>query len=163
LFQNAHDRVPSRRRVVQIAYCTGYATAESILSGWPHVCSQAGAQFARKWRGQKLRSSIVQSGCTKLERCRTGSLNVRLRKELSGRETEPWEILYFKCYKRILVIEGAIETAALMLGSPWSKLSSSVFPRSQLNDDTDADVTSHLATCSRCIPEKNRSKCDCSK
>ena len=37
---------------------------------------------------------------------------------LTGKETEPWEILYFKAYKSQLpVIEQALETAGLMLGS----------------------------------------------
>jgi len=41
-----------------------------------------------------------------------------VERELTGRETEPWEIIYFKLYKsQIPVIEQAIETAALMLGS----------------------------------------------
>jgi hypothetical protein len=43
-------------------------------------------------------------------------------KHLTGKETEPWEILYFKAYKsQIPVIERAIETAALMLGSDRSR------------------------------------------
>jgi hypothetical protein len=41
-----------------------------------------------------------------------------VEKELTGQETEPWEIIYFKLYKsQIPVIEQALETAALMLGS----------------------------------------------
>ena len=45
-----------------------------------------------------------------------------VEKELNGKETEPWEILYFKLYKsQIPVIEQAIETAALMLGSDKSR------------------------------------------
>ena len=45
-----------------------------------------------------------------------------VEKELTGRETEPWEIVYFKLYKsQIPVIEQAIETAALMLGSDKSR------------------------------------------
>jgi hypothetical protein len=45
-----------------------------------------------------------------------------VERELTGRETEPWEIVYFKLYKsRIPVIERAIETAALMLGSDKSR------------------------------------------
>jgi hypothetical protein len=45
-----------------------------------------------------------------------------VEKELNGRETEPWEILCFKFYKsQIAVIERAIETAALMLGSDKSR------------------------------------------
>src|SRR5467141_3470756 len=45
-----------------------------------------------------------------------------VEKELSGKETEPWEIIYFKLYKsQIPVIEQAIETAALILGSDKSR------------------------------------------
>src|SRR5256884_459677 len=45
-----------------------------------------------------------------------------VEKELSGKETEPWEIIYFKLYKsQIPVVEQALETAALMLGSDRSR------------------------------------------
>ncbi|GAC1438181.1 MAG: hypothetical protein NVSMB58_32750 [Terriglobales bacterium] len=38
-----------------------------------------------------------------------------VEQELTGKDTEPWEIIYFKLYKsQILVLEQAIETAALM-------------------------------------------------
>src|SRR5712672_231632 len=45
-----------------------------------------------------------------------------VERHLTGQETEPWEILYFKVYKSQLpVIERALETAALMLGSDRSR------------------------------------------
>ena len=45
-----------------------------------------------------------------------------VEKELTGQETEPWEIVYFKLYKsQIPVIDQAIETAALMLGTDKSR------------------------------------------
>jgi hypothetical protein len=45
-----------------------------------------------------------------------------VEKELTGQETEPWEIVYFKLYEsQISVVEKAIETAALMLGSDKSR------------------------------------------
>jgi hypothetical protein len=45
-----------------------------------------------------------------------------VEKELTGRETEPWEIMYFKLYRsQIPVVEQAIETAALMLGTDKSR------------------------------------------
>jgi hypothetical protein len=45
-----------------------------------------------------------------------------VEKELTGRETEPHEIIYFKIYKsQIPIIEQAIETAALMLGGDKSR------------------------------------------
>ena len=44
------------------------------------------------------------------------------RKELTGKDTEPSELIYFKVYKsQVPVIERAIETAALMLGSDKSR------------------------------------------
>ena len=45
-----------------------------------------------------------------------------VERELTGKETEPWEIVYFKLYKsQIPVIEQALETAALMLGTDKSR------------------------------------------
>ena len=45
-----------------------------------------------------------------------------VEKELTGGETEPWEIVYFKLYQsQMPVVERAIETASLMLGSDKSR------------------------------------------
>jgi hypothetical protein len=45
-----------------------------------------------------------------------------VERHLTGRDTEPWEIIYFKFYKSQLpIIEQALETAALMLGSDKSR------------------------------------------
>jgi len=45
-----------------------------------------------------------------------------VERHLTGKETESWEIIYFKLYKSQLpVVEEAIETAALMLGSDKSR------------------------------------------
>ncbi len=45
-----------------------------------------------------------------------------VERHLTGKETEPWEIIYFKLYKSQLpVVERALETAALMLGSDKSR------------------------------------------
>ena len=45
-----------------------------------------------------------------------------VEQELTGKITEPWEIVYFKLYKsQIPVIDQAIETAALMLGTDKSR------------------------------------------
>jgi len=49
-------------------------------------------------------------------------LQQAVERELTGKITEPWEIVYFKVYKsQMPVIERAIETAALMLGSDRSR------------------------------------------
>lgn len=45
-----------------------------------------------------------------------------VERHLTGRETEAWEILYFKVYKsQLAVIEQALETAALMVGAGRSR------------------------------------------
>lgn len=45
-----------------------------------------------------------------------------VERHLSGKETETWEIIYFKLYKSQLpVVEKAIETAGLMLGTDKSR------------------------------------------
>jgi hypothetical protein len=45
-----------------------------------------------------------------------------VEKHLTGKESEPWELIYFKVYKsQIPVIEQALETAGLMLGSDKSR------------------------------------------
>ena len=45
-----------------------------------------------------------------------------VEKELTGKDSEPSELIYFKlCKSKIPVIEQAIEVAALMLGSDKSR------------------------------------------
>lgn len=45
-----------------------------------------------------------------------------VEKHLTGRETEAWDLLYFKLYKsQLAVIEQALEIAGLMLGSERSR------------------------------------------
>ena len=45
-----------------------------------------------------------------------------VEKALTGKDSEPFEIIYLKLYKsQVPVVERAIETAALMLGSDKSR------------------------------------------
>ena len=45
-----------------------------------------------------------------------------VERHLTGREVEPWEIVYFKIFKsQIPIIEQALETASLMLGADRSR------------------------------------------
>ena len=45
-----------------------------------------------------------------------------VERHLTGKETEAWEILYFKIYKsQLKVVEKALETAGLMLGTDKSR------------------------------------------
>jgi hypothetical protein len=45
-----------------------------------------------------------------------------VKRHLTGKETEPWEIIYFELFKSQLpVVEKAFETAGLMLGTDKSR------------------------------------------
>ena len=45
-----------------------------------------------------------------------------VERHLTGKETEPWEIIYFKLFKsQLTVVEQAVETAAFMLGTDKSR------------------------------------------
>jgi hypothetical protein len=45
-----------------------------------------------------------------------------VERHLTGKETEPWEIIYFKLYKsQVPVVEKALDTASLMLGTDKSR------------------------------------------
>jgi len=45
-----------------------------------------------------------------------------VERHLTGKETEPWDIVYFRLYKsQLAVVEKALETAGLMLGTDKSR------------------------------------------
>jgi hypothetical protein len=69
--------------------------------------------------GQQFESAIWLHKARTME---TGEFKREVEKHLTGQETEPWELLYFKVYKSQLpVIEQALETAGLMLGTNKSR------------------------------------------
>jgi hypothetical protein len=76
------------------------------------------AKLARK-QGQRFKSA------TWLHRARSlpkEEFKREVEKELTGKNSEPSELIYFKVYKsQIPILEQAIETAALMLGSDKSR------------------------------------------
>jgi hypothetical protein len=48
--------------------------------------------------------------------------NSEVERHLTGKETEAWEIIYFKLYKsQIPIVKKALETASLMLGTDRSR------------------------------------------
>ena len=76
------------------------------------------AKLARR-DGQRFESAIWLHRAREMP---TEDFKREVEKELSGKEEEPWEIIYFKVYKsQIPVIEQAIDTAALMLGTDKSR------------------------------------------
>jgi hypothetical protein len=63
----------------------------------------------------------VQPGCT-IKELPKEEFKQEVERELTGKITEPWEIVYFKLYKsQIPIIDQALETAALMLGTNNSR------------------------------------------
>ena len=70
------------------------------------------------WRGRTSSASKVQPSCTLPKE----EFKAEVERELTGRDTEPSELMYFKVYKsQMPVIEQALDTAALMLGSDKSR------------------------------------------
>jgi hypothetical protein len=52
----------------------------------------------------------------------TGEFKHEVEQHVTGKESEPWELLYFKVYKsQLVVIEQALETVGLMLGTDKSR------------------------------------------
>jgi len=76
------------------------------------------AKLARQ-QGQRFKSA---TWLHKARRMPKEEFRREVEKELTGKDSEPSELIYFKVYKsQIPVIEQAIETAALMLGSDKSR------------------------------------------
>ena len=77
------------------------------------------------WRRWRVRDGQRFGCATRLHKAREmpkEQFRRAVEKELTGRETEPHEIIYFKIYKsQIPVVEQALETAALMLGTDKSR------------------------------------------
>jgi hypothetical protein len=76
------------------------------------------AKVARK-QGQRFESATWLHKATQMPKA---EFQREVEKELTGKDSEPSELIYFKVYKsQIPVIEQAIETVALMLGSDKSR------------------------------------------
>jgi hypothetical protein len=69
------------------------------------------------WAGIRLCNLAAQGASLPKEQFKR-----EVEKELTGRESEPWDIIYFKLYKtQVPIVEQAIETAASMLGTDKSR------------------------------------------
>ncbi len=77
------------------------------------------AKLARRGNGQEFDCATWLHKARQLPK---EEFRREVERELTGKDTEPSEIVYFKLYKsQIPVVEQAIETAALMLGSDKSR------------------------------------------
>ena len=99
-----HEHLPphARRELKQVGWTKGLELAKLARRDGPDFDCATWVQKAREMPKEQFKREV--------------------EKELTGRETEPWEIIYFKLYKsQIPVIEQALETAALMLGTDKSR------------------------------------------
>jgi hypothetical protein len=84
--------------------------------GWTKATELA--KIARR-EGQHFESAIWLHKARSMQ---TEEFKREVDRHLTGQDTEPWEILYFKMYRSQLgVVEQALETAALMLGTDKSR------------------------------------------
>jgi hypothetical protein len=99
-----HEHLPPqvRRELKQVGWTKGLELAKLARRDGQRFESATWLQRAREMPKEEFKREV--------------------ERELTGRETEPWEIIYFKLYKsQMPVIEQAIETAALMLGTDKSR------------------------------------------
>jgi hypothetical protein len=86
------------------------------LVGWTKATELV--KVARK-DGERFESAIWLHKARSMQ---TQEFKREVDRHLTGRDTEPWEIIYFKLYKSQLpVVEHALEAAALMLGTDKSR------------------------------------------
>jgi len=88
-----------------------------------------------------------------------------VEKHLTGKETEPCEILYFKVYKsQLAVIEQALETAALMLGTSKSRgyslemIAADFLAGAQLEGATPYSLVTALGRLYRLLPDSGKTE-----
>jgi hypothetical protein len=99
-----HEHLPPqvRRELKEIGWTKGRELAKLARAEGQHFNCAPWVHKARSMPREQFRRAV--------------------EKELTGRETEPHEIIYFKLYKsQIPVIEQALETAAFMLGTDKSR------------------------------------------
>jgi hypothetical protein len=99
-----HEHLPpqARRELKQVGWTKGVELAKLARRDGQHFDCATWLHKARELPKEEFKQEV--------------------ERELTGKETEPWEIIYFKLYKsQIPVVEQAIETAALMLGTDKSR------------------------------------------
>jgi hypothetical protein len=99
-----HEHLPpqARRELKEVGWTKGLELAKVARRDGQHFDCATWLHKAREMPKEDFRREV--------------------EKELTGKETEPSELIYFKVYKsQMPVIEQAIETAALMLGSDKSR------------------------------------------
>jgi len=100
-----HEHLPpqARKQLKEVGWTKGLELAKLGKEGWAAL---------------RLCNLVAQSASPAKRGFQAGG-----REGINGRETEQWEIIYFKLYQsQMPVIERAIERQALMLGSDRSEV-----------------------------------------
>ena len=103
-FMSIHEHLPreTRKELKDIGWSKATELVKIARSEGKHFESATWLHRARSLPKEEFKQAVEQ--------------------HLTGKETEPYEIVYFKFYKSQLpIIEQALETAALMLGSDKSR------------------------------------------
>src|SRR6202043_1188733 len=99
-----HEHLPpqARRELKEVGWTKGLELAKVARRDGQHFDCATWLHKAREMPKEQFKQEV--------------------ERELTGKETEVWEIIYFKIYKsQIPVMAQAIETAALMLGTDKSR------------------------------------------
>src|ERR1017187_4057041 len=146
----------SRRHRLQISFIRRRNQVTEVTAGSRESAGRKGGSW-RSWRGRRVRFDCAP-WVHKAHSMPREEFTWAVEKELTGKEEEPSELIYFKVYKnQIPVIEQALEIPALMLGSDKSRgyLTSSG-RSSQLWSMTRSDGSNLGSSChtvvSRCPP-----------
>jgi hypothetical protein len=103
-FMSIHEHLPpqARRELRQVGWTKGLELAKLARRDQQHFDCATWLHKAREMPKEEFKREV--------------------EKKLTGKESEAWELVYFKLYKsQIPVVEQAIETAALMLGTDKSR------------------------------------------
>jgi len=114
-------RFPESRRKAYYLMSIHEHLPKQIKKDLPEIGWAKAAELVKVARSDRDKFDCA----TWLDRARTSAkeqFKHEVEKHLTGKDTEPSDLIYFKLYKsQIPIVEEAIETAALMLGSDKSR------------------------------------------
>jgi hypothetical protein len=114
-------RFPESRRKAYYLMSIHEHLPPQVRKGLKHVGWTKGLELAKlaRQQGQSFESATWLHKARQMPK---EEFKREVEKELTGKDSEPAELIYFKVYRsQIPVIEQAVETAALMLGSDKSR------------------------------------------
>jgi hypothetical protein len=115
-------RFPESRRKAYYLMSIHEHLPPEVKRSLKHVGWTKGLELAKLARSREGQEFDCATWLHKAQTLPKEDFRREVEKELTGKDSEPWELIYFKVYKsQIPVIEQAVETAAMMLGSDKSR------------------------------------------